>query len=633
MIRWACCGLILLVVPAASAAPPTDVATLFPSETVAFAEVHGPAELGPQLAALFKGTPLENSIPFIHSKKDQARTIQDLRAKKQLAELALFVSPEVLAEFRKLGGIAVGFLGFNSRGEPEAALAVLTGQSAAAGLAARMFVTTTPSLRKVAEVSKVPVFQHRQPRIQYDASGQPKLENDKPLEEGLHERTYAFTPGLFVVGTSKAAIAPLIKRFLNEEKGSLGSRPSFKAAAVAYRKPGLFFYADVPAILTQFDAASRARSEPLDSDMLAWLRIVVSQKAMKTVAGLAQFRDGGMALAIGAQFDPAQKSPLAHLLSGPVVTSESLAYAKKPAIVAASFNLPEKDRAAAIVGFLDATAKAGGVLGRLPGDVLKELEENRKVPVRALLTKVRTVTVVVPAKRELPKDARPMPMLVLQLDDNASATAWEEMLPKLVAEIAHEKQPAPPSSETVGGVKTFSLPATGLPWKTAVHFARKDATLVIGQNRNHVAGALIPAAASVTGSKPLPLPEGELKLVGTLGLGQLIGAIEFAPGTGSGPPLNSILPVSRGRLIPSDERVKAADTAQAALAAAFEKLPPVVLTVRRSGDELKLELFQPKVQNGGLTPVIGAAANWFDKLIEMNPRNANPYYPNAGYEE
>ena len=169
----------------AFAAPPTDVADLYPPGTLAYAELHNPAELGPQLAALFKGTPLEDSVAFLEGKKGAAKTIQDLQGRRELAALALLVSPEVLAEFRKLGGVAVGLIGFSDRGEPEVALAVLTGDSAAAALAARAFLTTSTNLRKVAEVSKVPVFQYRPSPIQFDPqTGMQKLANDKPPTEG-----------------------------------------------------------------------------------------------------------------------------------------------------------------------------------------------------------------------------------------------------------------------------------------------------------------------------------------------------------------------------------------------------------------------------------------------------------------
>jgi hypothetical protein len=616
----------------AMAAPPADVADLFPPGTLAYAELHAPAELGPQLAAVVKGTALEDSVPFIHGKKDQAKTLQEFHAKRQLAELALLVSPEVLSEFRKLGGVAVGLVGFSDRGEPEVALAVLTGDSAAAGLAARALVTTSPTLRKVAEVSKVPVFQYRQPVIQYDPNGQPKLNNDKPPAEGPYERTFAYTPGLLVVATSKAALAPVVKRFLGEEKDSLRGAEGFKAAAAEYRKPGLFFYADSPQLLAKANAAGQARGEPFESDLLAWLRLTANQKALKAVAGLAQFRDGGLSLTVGARLDPAQKSPLAELLSGPAAKSDALKFAKKPASFAATFNLPEKDRAAALVGFLDATAKAGGELGRLPGDVLKDAEQKQKVPARELLAKVRAVTVVVPAKQDLPKGARPLPLLVLQLEGAAAAAAWEEALPKLVAEVSGEK-PAEPSAETVGGVKVLSLPATGLSWKSAVHFARKDAVLVVGQDRKLVAAALSPDAAAVVGDGGFSLPKGDLALVGVLNVGDLLGAIEVSPGAGPQQFLQPGPGIVKGRLLPPEEAVKESDKARAALVAAFGQLPPAAVSVRRAGAELKLEIFQPKVQGGGLKGVIDAAADWAERLIEMDPRNNNPNYPYPVYGE
>lgn len=618
-------GLLAAFAIRPASAAPTDVADVFPSGTLAFVELHNTAELGPQLAALFKGTPLEDSLLYIHNKRNDAKTLPELHAKKYLAEFALFVSPEVLAEFRKVGGVAVALVDFSERGEPEIAVAVLTGDSAAAGLAARAFLTTSTSLRKVAEVSKVPVFQHRQPAINYDPNtGQPKLGTDKPVEGG-YEATFAYTPGLFVAGTSKAAIAPVIKRFLGEEKTSLRGADDFKAAAAEYRKPGLFFYADVPALLAKIDAAGRKRGDPIESDLLAWLRITANQKALKSIAGSVQFRDEGLSLTVSMKLDPAQKSHLADFFSGLPVKPDALQHARKPASFAATMNLPEKNRAEAVIGFLDSAAKASGELGRLPGDVVKDVEEKYKLQVRdGLLMKVRAATVVVPAKQDLPKGAKSLPMLLLHLEDVASADAWEEFLPKLVSEIAGEK-PAQPTSETVGGVKVFSLPATGLPWKSAIHFTRKDTLLVIGQDRKLVAAALTPdAAASIVGDKPLSLPRGDLAFVGGLNLGDLLGMIEL-PVTKKAPRLFDSS--SRfGNPAPTDEMVKEADKARTEFTASFGQLPTAAVTVRRIGDELKFDIIQPKVQNGGLTPVINAGVKWFEKMMEMN-HNPNNHYP------
>ena len=493
----------------ASAAPPADIADLFPPGTLVYAELHNPAELGPQLAGVFKGTPLEDSIPFIDGKKGAAKTLQELNAKRELAELAMLVSPEVLAEFRKLGGVAIGLTGFNARGEPEVVLAVLTGDSATAGLAARMFLTTSTSLRKVAEVSKVPVFQYRPPVINYDPNGNPKLANDKPPVEGAHERTFAYTPGLFVAGTSKAALTPVIKRFLGEEKDGLRASDTFKAAATEYRKPGMFFYVNAPELVAKSDAAGRVRGEPFDLDLFAWLKITANPKALKIVVGNIQFRDGGLALTASGKFDPAQKSPLVDIFAGPPVKVDALHHARRPASFAATINLPEKNRGAALIGFLDAIAKGNGELGRLPSEAVKELESRYKVTLTdGLLAKVRAVTVITPAKQELPKGAKPMPMLVLHFDDAATAASWEEFLPKLVGHLADEKDPPQPSSESVGGVKVFSLPGTGLPWKAGVHYVRKDSVLVVGLDRKHVGAALTPDAVAsfMGGDKPPRCP-------------------------------------------------------------------------------------------------------------------------------
>ena len=86
-------------------------------------------------------------------------------------------------------------------------------------------------------------------------------------------------------------------------------------------------------------------------------------------------------------------------------------------------------------------------------------------------------------------------MLVVHFEDAASATAWEEFLPKLVADLAGEANPAQPSSETVNGVKVLSLPGAGLPWKAPIHFVRKDAIIVVGL------GAVAALAASMMGRR------------------------------------------------------------------------------------------------------------------------------------
>jgi hypothetical protein len=58
--------LAMCIAPVVRAADPTDPAELFPPGTLAYVEIHDPASVGPQLAAAFKGTAIEDSIAFIH---------------------------------------------------------------------------------------------------------------------------------------------------------------------------------------------------------------------------------------------------------------------------------------------------------------------------------------------------------------------------------------------------------------------------------------------------------------------------------------------------------------------------------------------------------------------------------------
>ncbi len=623
-----------LALAAPANAAPTDVAEVFPPGTLAYAELHNTAELGPQLAAVFKGTPLDDSIPFIHGKKDGAKTLAELKAKHDLAQLALLVSPEVLGEFRKLGGLAVGLVSFNVSGEPEIVFVVLTGDSAAAGLAARAFVTMSPTLRKVGEVSKLPVFQHRAPVIAYDPNGQPKLGDEKP-KEGPYEPTFAYTPGLFVAGTSKAAIIPVIKRFLGEEKDNLRATAGFKAAATEYRKPGLFFYANAPEFFAKSDAAGRVRMREaaIDFDAFVWLKLIANEKALKSLAGCLQFRDNGLSITVGAKFDPAQKSPLFDAFSGPAVKVDTLHHARKPVSFAATVSLPEKDRAAAVMGLMDALAKGNGELGRLPSDMVKDLDTKYKMSVKDdVFAKVRAVTVIVPTKQDLAKGATPIPMFVIHAEDVTAATAIEAFLPKLIAEIAGEKEPATPSIETVEDVKVLSLAGTGLPWKSAVHYVRKDAALVVGLDRKLVAAAVTPNAANSVagGDKGLTLPPGNHAFVGTLNLGAIIASFDAKPMLLDGPvrPVEPLRP-NPGGTAPPPIAQQQAEKARAAFLTAFSELPPAVVTARHTGGELRFEVFQPQVQNGGLTPGINAGLDWFDKLMNLR----DPNIPDRGLYE
>ncbi len=602
---------------------------MFPPGTLAYAELHNPAELAPQLAAVFKGTSLEDSIPFIHARKDAAKTLMELTGKQKLALLGLLASPEMLTEFKKLH-VAAGLTGFTDSGDPDCAIVILTHDSPAAGLVARAYITMSAQLRKVGEVSKVPVFQFRTPNITYDPNGNPAVNNDKALADGPHEMTLAYTPGLFVIGTSKTAVGHAVKRFVGEEKGGrLATTAAFKEAAAAHRQTGLFYYLNFPELAAKYDAALKVRGNGVnealrrlvdfgESDLYEWFRMVANAKAVKSVAGCVRFRDGGISATMAASFDPAHKSPLLEFLSGPGVKVELLHHARRPATLAFSVTLPEKNRAAALLGFLDSVAKANGELGRLPSDVVKELAEKYKLPVTdGLLGKVKAITIVMPTKQELPKGAKPAPMLILHTEDAASATAWEDFLPKLIGDLGGAANAPQSSSETINGVKVLSISGTGLRWNAPIHFARSGSVVALGLNRKLVADAVTAdAAASVIGGDKAVSPPGDpVAAFGVLSLGDVLTSLIEKPQP-EGPVVpregNELPILPNGNPVP-ESWVADVKKARKELLTSFGTLSPATATIRRAGNELRIEVFQPKVQNGGLKTIIDAAATWFDK--------------------
>lgn len=612
---WSVVTLLSLSAAPASAGP--AVADLFPADTLAFAELREPAKVAPQITAAVAGSRLDDVTKLIDAHRDAARTPHALVGKPELAVLGLLAAPEFAAEVGKFGGVGAGLTGFTGNGEPEAAVAVLTGDSAAAGLAARGFLSLAP-VRRVGAVGGVPVYQFRTPRFSFDPNnGQQKLDNDKPPEEGAYEATAAYTPGLFVYGTSKSAVAAVLTRYQGKGGTGLGGVAAFRAARDAHQHPGVFVYADVPALTARLDEARREGNAGLEPEALGWFRLLAGENAVRYVAGTVRFRDGGLAAELSASHVPGRASPLSAVLSGPAVKSEHLGHAPATAGAAGTVSLPEKDRAAAVLGFLDAAVKASGGLGRTPSETLKELEDRFKTPVAdALIGKTHAVTMFTP-RSTTDKASAAFPTVVLHAASPAVAGEWEDFLPKLVAGL-DGGEPVQPSSEVIDGVKVLSLPGTGLPWRAGLHYARKGEAVAVGVERALVAAAVTagPAGVQLPADRPAAL-------AGFIRVGGVIRVLR-AGSQPSGPvvPLNQP-PVPRpgfqpGGVGPSSEgQQKAEEKALDTLWAALDGLPVATLTARRDGDALRVEFVQT-VGKDGLAPVINAGVGWFDVYLDRN---------------
>ena len=192
-LAWSVLAALAVAAPARAAGP--AVAYLFPADTLAYVEVRDAAKLAPLVTAALAGSPLADVTKYVDARRDAAKTTNDILGKPQLAVLGLLASPELASEVGRLGGIAAGVTGVTENGEPEAAVAVLTGDSAAAGLAARGFLALA-HVRRVGAVEGVPVYQFRMPQQTFDPNtGMQKFDNSKPPPEGAYEATAAYTPG------------------------------------------------------------------------------------------------------------------------------------------------------------------------------------------------------------------------------------------------------------------------------------------------------------------------------------------------------------------------------------------------------------------------------------------------------
>lgn len=636
----------VLLTAAAPAARAADPAELFPPSTLAYAEVRDLGTAGPELAALLRGTVFEDVVTYVHNRRDKSTEPRDLFGKDELAVLGLLAAPEMQAELKRLGGVGVGLTGFSDRGEPRGAVAILTGESAAAGLIGRA-VLAMSSVRRVGDVEGVPIFQHHTPGFTYDNNGQQRLSNEKPPPAATDKLTLAYLPGLFVMATDRAVVGEVVRRFEKRSTDSLAGTAGFQEAAKRHRQPGVFGYAAAEPFCAAYAGALKAAGSGVEPDALGWAKLLANVKAVKYVAVTARARDGGLAVTAAVGFDPSKPSPLLAALGGPPATADLLHHAPSPAAGAIGFHLPEKNRAAALVGLMNAVAVSAGQVGRSPGETVKELEKKYQTPVTdEVLGRTRGVTVVFPPPpppkegAPPPKDGLVLPTLVLHTDTPEAAAGWADLVPKLAGDLA--KTPPPqPAAETVNGVRVLSLPAAGVPWKAPLHFGHKDNRFAVGLDRATVAAAVTgAAAASVIGvGKPAFPPGDGAAALATATPAGFLRALDVLTKSDSPATAPKSAPGGRrfqrfnqfGQPIEDDQPdAKQLDDEKrmwAAMVKAAEPMGPTGVAVRRVGDELRVEVWQPKVRTGGLVPVMNAAANYIDTRLNRTPMsNGNMMY-------
>ena len=261
MLRWLLVTTALgLFLPVAVAEVPKDLAQLFPAGTLAYAEIGQPASTSVAIGEFVKGTSLADSLKYSHERRDKMQPPGNIGALSKAGEWSLLTSPEMLAEFKKLGGVAAAITGFDPKtGRASLAVAFLMGESHIGGLLARHYLLTSPNIRRVGKVDGVAVYQNRGlTGATVDENGKPEPIDDSTPAQGTAEPTYLYAPGLFVIGSNTSAVGDVYRRFLGTEKSaSFASSVVLVPHGAARKNPGLFFCADVARFETQFIAAKK----------------------------------------------------------------------------------------------------------------------------------------------------------------------------------------------------------------------------------------------------------------------------------------------------------------------------------------------------------------------------------------
>jgi len=58
---------------------------------------------------------------------------------------------------------------------------------------------------------------------------------------------------------------------------------------------------------------------------------------------------------------------------------------------------------------------------------------------------------------------------------------------------------------------------------------------------------------------------------------------------------------------------------------------PAAVTARRTGQQLRIDVWQPKVESGGIAPLVNAGIDWIDHRLDRQPNHNGGPYPYGGF--
>jgi hypothetical protein len=484
-IRRSCLAVgIFLFACTSVSAQVRDAVELLPPQTLACIELRNPEGLSREVAALVKGSALDD-LPRRLSKMGGLRS-GDFRFQQHrelLTFSSIFLCPEAINEAGRIRGGFIALTGFAKDNTPEWVGVLQTGSSNFPAIIMRAFVTET-SPKMVGEVEGVSLYREKRyvyAPIPAAPGGQPGM--PRQPEERESGPVIGQMPGLILFGSSVDSLKAVIQRAKSKRGGaSLTNLQAFKESAALRGRPGLFAYVDLSALEAKLDEpTASAEGRPTT------LKMLLGNQTLRSLTFSLTLQSGTLEGRMRVQLDGKNDSPLFGLLPDRAAQVDLLHFAPNDALLALTGGLGDNEkRWKTVLNLLDATYKLRGSVGdNRPSRAIEELEKKLEFRInKDVLAEVTAAGVVVGKDwRHKPEQAT---LLLRATDEKTAAKLEKEGLPRLFS--LGESEVRVPTEGEVQGRRIKTLKAwSGAP----VHYGRQGAILVLGLDKEGVAESLI----------------------------------------------------------------------------------------------------------------------------------------------
>jgi hypothetical protein len=476
----------LLTVCASARAQMKDAAELLPAQTLACVELRQPARLSREVAALVKGSSLEDlprRLAKKHGEREGDMNFRYTWQREMLAMLGMFLSPEMLDEATRIRGGFIALTGFAKDGTPEVVGVLQSGGSNFPGMYMRAFLSfSRPHL--VGEIEGVPLFRD----VSYVYVSKPVPAGAAPeMEQRESGPVMAQVPGLLLFGSSVDSLKEVIRRAKGKSADvALASVRAFKDAAAPRDRPGLFVYVDMAALEAQLNEHTREVGHPLGRSWAILKTILGKETARHLTASLTLF-NGNLQWQMRANLNGTTDSPLLGLLPDTAARRELLHFAPKDALLALAGGLGEGEkRWKTLLNLLDALDRFGGHgEANRPSKMIGELEEKLNLHIgKDVAAQLSGAGLVV--HPEWGGDPNRWTLLLRAVDANAADKLEKHGLPRLLSLGSADVRPA--VEEEVQGQRIKTVPNKG--GAPSLHYGRRGSVFAIGPDRDLVAASL-----------------------------------------------------------------------------------------------------------------------------------------------